>query len=691
MLMSFFVIFNTVNAVDEQIISPYKINNFYNNENCYAYTTTKSAICSDTAVYVYDNTGTLVYTFYPRNYTSAGSIFVSNMLTSIVNYNSTCIAVASVLVDDNATYGAVRISAYFLNLDTFTTTILTENYDTKNQATMNYLPTFTLINYNSKIFGIFTAQRTNRLCTIVQLSPSVSVGSTLLAGTGDYYIMNKGIYIKSSLADTIYWIGYKTSTTMEIWKINLATTTFTQVGTPISVFNVPDLSINNFQIALLGYSYATVYSGNYTVNLYWTMKNTTFSAGALLSLTFDDTSVKLSVSTSIQSSYVSSPLRMIAKSPDVTSILAGTFNIYCIDNNKIFRFFSVTMNGTYIDFAEGYRNYGVDALPDNDGYEVFTYVGVENSLFTTSNIGGFSDLSNGNSNQLLFVIDFTSKQFYCKNEMITVSGSGLFTEVKSGTNDVYGNPVIWTFTPVLLENDGTGYYIFIDYTRNGLLDNPPLAQPYYTLNCSAVFNGVYENFDGYCSIYVTAISSTPYTEADIITLINGETTNNFDFTNGNYLFSLNTNTPPDNPDYYYQLIVLVTSYKVSSSPDVYQTIITHIFVIAHKDTITVLPDGLPDDYTPIPDQGGVIPTATPTGSSTNVVIPTQYWVVILIYLIFTIGLTLYAGIAGLFIGLMLATIICLITGLIPLWTIVVVVLGLIAVIVLYNKDSGSTP
>src|SRR5690606_34194361 len=121
-------------------------------------------------------------------------------------------------------------------------------------------------------------------------------------------------------------------------------------------------------------------------------------------------------------------------------------------------------------------------------------------------------------------------------------------------------------------------------------------------------------------------------------------------------------------------------FQIGYTPDIYQSVTSYIFLVVSGNGEPLIPTGLPSDYDEFVTTPTATPTPTGTGTGTTVYIPVEYWVVILIYLIFTILLALLAGKEGLFIGLLLATIICLITSLIPLWTIVIVIIGLIVLL-----------
>jgi hypothetical protein len=664
-----------VKATDGEIITNLSFKGWESNQGNYAYINNTVAYATDYAVLIYDSNANLKYIFYPTN---SSTSYTYTIRTSIINFNDTSIIIASTYSNAGT---VIRLNVWFYNLISgISQQIITAQ---SIDAGVNGVPNnsvLKIINLENVYYIInslkFPINYDSLVCASIYPTFSAKV-TPYSSTTNDFYIVGSGVYFESEIANTIYYLSKCNTTGLELWQLNLATGTYTYKYS-WSTLGIENISSYNYQMYLINTNYNSVLTGNYSINIAWTMYNSTFSAIAFATVRFDGISYYSIVSTSIQCTSMNAPLRIIGVSVGTTSFV-NTYKLYCVDKNYDFRFIGVTFDGSAISEQDGYANYGISPLQDINSRELFTYVYANKFDMVTANIGGFTDLSQVSTNQIMFLIDYSNNRAYATHELLTVSGTEMFTQLSCSSESIF------PFTLQVLNAEGTGYVTYVSYSRTGLFELPPLSQPKYTFNASIVSLGAYQNYSGAFNVYVSGVSLTPYTKADIPTITAQSATYSGLIINGQYEFIHFTGTPNNEPDYYYQLIVFSSQYLISESPDVYQAIETYCFFVAHKNGVTPIPDGLPDDYDVLPEPDDELPTPTDTNIGVNVIIPVEVWLVILIYMIFSILLGLMAGKEGLVVGLIIATIICLIAQLIPLWVIIPVILALIVLIL---KETG---
>lgn len=652
---------NNVNASDGEIITSYDFDNFYNNQNCWASVGNRSVFCSDNYFYFYNELGELSYVYMPYNVSAT----TTNGANAVIKFDDERVLCVNAYKDTSTT---IMINVYMINVFNYSVTIYTQGMSHGIGTNPSEVDNIVIIKLSDSDFRAIIST-VNAGDYFVKLYPSY-------VATGGYTTYNnflgKGIVVYTG-TNTIYYIVKNNVTHLQLWKIDYTTDqqpVRTLIDTKLS-FTVGSLDTNEFQIVLLNQDYNNLNSGNYTVNFYYTMRNATYNGLGFVTWVFDGTTLHKTIGASLSvSTSLKKPTRIIS----VVGI-TGTFQIFLVDSTNNYRYMSLTMNGDIIDFPYPQTNYGIIPLNDDDSVPYFTYAGVDNVLFDTNNLGGISD----NNNQLVFMLDYTELRFYVKKLSLTVSGLNMFTKIESAT-EYEDFPVSFIFTPKILKSDGTAYAMFIEYSKTGFFDNPPLTQPYYIINASVVFNGNYQTYDGFCNIYVSSISLSPYTFNDVSSLLEDSPNYSFNFENGNFLNAYWTSEPSGLPNYYFQLIVFETNYIISDNPLTYQSITTTIFIVAHKNGMNPIPSDLPSDYDELPQTTPTPTSGTGDGTGTGIIIPVEYWIVILIYILFTVILGLIIGQSGVFIGLVIATIICLICGLIPIWAVIVLILGIILLI-----------
>lgn len=687
LLLSTFIVLNN-NNVNASSVNGNSLYGLDSNQGYYAYTNSKTAYCTDNKTLIYDGNGILVYTFLQSDdRLGYGSTPILQQLSSIVNFNESTIMIATTFnVKDVSGNYQTNLDVFLLNLDTFDNQTIVNNQQVNGAGMGIYYNLHLKIIYLngayyiiSELQKLMSANPQNFYFAIIEVYPSYSIKNRTDSGqtTNQYVYGSSAVYVASStLTNVIYLLSQTNTTGLELWSINLGTGTCTRLISKITITQNNLINTITNYIFLISHDYNSVTIGNYTLAIAKTEYNSTFNGLSIMTMIFDDIGYNSTQGTTITINGMFSPLRIFGAISSSMTYL-DTWNLYAVDSTYKYRYLpmSFSNNGSIVSVTPD-TNFGIAPIMVNGGADAgFSYVDIETFSLVSSNIGGFQDLNNNDTNQLIFMVDYTNGIVDVQKNIFTIQGLGLYMLIQDSGD---GN----TFTLSELQNNG--YVTYVIYSRQGLFDKFPFAQPVYYFECKILNNGVYGQYDGYYNVYVSDVKLTPYTYSELQSVQSGAVSDNGQIINGTFEYVYRTGTPTGEPDYYYQLIVIMGSYEVSEN--VFQTITSYVFIVAHKYGEPEIPTGLPDDYTPVPStDDGADDDTDDENIGTNVIIPVEYWIIILIYMIFSILLGLIAGKEGLVVGLIIATIICLIASLIPLWVIIPVILALIVLIL---KETG---